>query len=365
VGQDAASPSMDWARKYTRNLEGFKLKNCQSIDAVRVENTSVKHIRDWFKAAEETLKPQTVRKELTFNMDETMVDDSKNGVKVIVPSNALPLRIDQHDSDGFHITLVFCVGADGKSMKCSLILPLAEFPLNLEAFADKFHWAGQSSGWITEEIFYSWVTEAFIPHVNRRRVELKAENERAILFIDSHESRRSPRALEALKAANIDTYTFSSHSTHVAQPLDLGINRSFKTKLRAARSEGPSNTVAERRIRLLKKCARACHEALYDETIIKAWEKSGLSPWNVETTLKSEYVIEEVPPEIAKAGMKRKRSKISLTERLLTDQNLINELKNKKEEKEKPKRPRGRPPKKLAKMNELEESWDSSQSDSD
>lgn len=276
-----------------------------------------------------------------------MVDDNKRTLKVIVPKDSLPLKIGQHDSEGFHITLVFCVAADGEAMKPALILPLVEFPLSLEEVVKKFHWAGQSAGWMTEDIFKSWVIEAFIPHVERRRTELKAERERAILFIDSHESRRSPEALEALRQANIDVYTFLSHSTHVVQPLDCGVNRAFKTKLRAAKSDRSAASLGERRLNLLRKCAKACHEALYDETILKAWAQSGLYPWNVESTLKSPYVIDQVPPDLAK---KRKRSNIKLSERLLTDENLIKELKERKVEADKPKRPRGRPPKKQAKL---------------
>ena len=274
-----------------------------------------------------------------------MVDASRRSVKVIVPRDSIPLKINNNESEGFHITLVLCVAADGGSMKPSIILPMKQFPLELEEIVKKFHWAGQSNGWMTESIFKSWVTEAFISHVNRRRLELNCPNERAILFVDSHESRRCPEALEALKNENIDLYTFPSHTSQIVQPLDCGVNRSFKTKLRTAKSEGPTKTSPERRLHLLKKCARACHEALYDETIQKAWARSGLYPWSSEKALASPYVINEVSPDLVKVGLKRKRSQISLTEKLLTDDTIIRQLQDQKIAQQKPKRPRGRPPK--------------------
>lgn len=345
MGVDARSPSLSWARRYSRNLEGFMVKNSQPIEASRVVNSSKEHVSSWFKSAEALLNPSTCRPEFMFNMDETMVDASKRSTKVIVPRESLPLKLDCRENEGFHITLVLCVAADGTAMKPSIILPLKQFPLELEEIVGKFYWAGQSNGWINGAIFKSWVIDAFIPYVNRRRMELNSPNERAILFVDSHESRRCPDALEALMDANVSLYTFPSHTSHFLQPLDCGINRAFKTKLRSLKSEGPTNTLPQRRLQLLKKCARACHEALYDETIKKAWAISGLYPWDAEQVLTSPYVVDELPPELTNVGKKRKRSNISISGSLLTEEIFINQLRDQALAQQKPKRPRGRPPK--------------------
>ncbi len=306
----------------------------------------MERIEDWFKNADEIVSPSKRRSELTFNMDETMLDSTARKIRVIVPKDSVPVRVDSNESEGMHITLVFCIAADGEHMMPSIILPLKQFPLSLAELAHKFHWAGQSAGWMTAEIFKNWAIKAFIPHVNARRVAINCPNERALLFLDSHESRRSPEALQALQDANIDVYTFLSHASHIQQPLDRGVNRSFKMKISASKSTALHTTVDLRRLQLIKLAARASYDAMYPDTILQAWAVAGLQPWNLETMLASPYVTTKLPPEIAQKSRKRKRSAITLSEKLITSDEVINSLKVKEKKAEEPKKPRGRPKKK-------------------
>jgi hypothetical protein len=327
-------------------LEDFQVKPSQQISTQRVINSSVERIEDWFKKADEIVSPSKRRPELTFNMDETMLDSTARKIRVIVPKDSVPVRVDSNESEGMHITLVFCIAADGEHMKPSIILPLKQFPLSLAELAHKFHWAGQSAGWMTAEIFKNWAIQGFIPHVNARRVAINCPNERALLFLDSHESRRSPEALQALQDANIDVYTFLSHSSHIQQPLDRGVNRSFKMKISASKSTALHTTVDQRRLQLIKLAARASYDAMYPDTILQAWAIAGMHPWNLEKMLESPHVTTKLPPEIAQKTQKRKRSAITLSEKLITSDEVINSLKVKDERAEEPRKPRGRPRKK-------------------
>ena len=188
----------------------------------------------------------------------------------------------------------------------------------------------------------------FIPHVNWRRTELDCPNERARLFLDGHSSRRAPEALQALQDANIDVYTFPSHTSHIIQPLDCGVHRSFKAKLRRARGILQNTTVDQRRFQLIRLAKKASHEAMYDETIRDAWAASGIHPWNLTRMLAGPYITPTLPPELTQPKPIRKRSGISLNEKLLTGKEIISELKRKREVAAAPKKPRGRPRKKRA-----------------
>jgi hypothetical protein len=348
MGPDHAAPSFSWARQFSRSLDEFKVANSQPISAQRVINSSVEHIDDWFKKADEVVRPGKRRPELFFNMDETMLDSTARKIRVIVPKESLPIRLNSSESEGMHITLVFCIAADGEHMKPSLVLPLKQFPISLAEVADKFHWAGQSAGWMTAEIFKNWAINAFIPHVNARRVAINCPNEAALLIVDSHESRRSPDALQALKDANIDVFTFPSHTSHILQPLDCGVNRAFKMKIRASRSMALHTTVDQRRLQLIKIAARSSYDAMYPDTILQAWAAAGIHPWNVETMKGSPYALTNLPPEIAQKTLKRKRTAITLSEKLITSDEVINSLKMKDKSRDEPKKPRGRPRKKPA-----------------
>lgn len=327
-------------------MDEFKVVNSQPISAQRIINSSSDRIEEWFEKARVEAKPHEVRPELLFNMDETMLDSTPKKIRVIVPRDSLPLRLNSNESEGLHITLVFCIAADGEHLKPSLVLPLKEFPTSLTEFANKFHWAGQSAGWMTAEIFKHWVINAFIPHVEARRIALNCPNERALLFVDSHESRRCVEALRALQEANINVFTFPSHTSHILQPLDTGVNRSFKMKISATKSIALHTTVDLRRFHLVKLAARAAYDAMYPGTIQQAWATAGIYPWSLERMNASPYVTPNLPPEVIQKTLKRKRSSITLSEKLITSEEVISALEKQKEEKQEPKKPRGRPKKK-------------------
>ena len=332
----------------SHSLNEFKVVNSQPISTKRIENSSFERIEEWFKKATAKVRPLEIHPALFWNMDETMLDSTARKVKVLSPRNSKPLRIKSNESEGQHITLIFCVAADGGHLTPSIILPLKEFPPNLLAFSQKFFWAGQSSGWMTSEIFKHWAINSFIPHVNARRMAINRPEERALLMLDSHGSRRNVEALRALQAAKIDVFTFPSHTSHILQPLDCGINRSFKMKLRANQDLAQYSTVEDRRFALVKKAAKAVYDAMYPDSVQEAWAQAGIFPWSLERMKTSRYVIPTLPPEIVGQSRKRKRSSISISEKLLTSDEVILELERHNEKKEAPKRPRGRPKKKAA-----------------
>lgn len=319
------------------------MKKSQPLKVEKVQNATPERLEEWAEKALREANPTSVKPQFLFNMDETMLDSTSRKVSVVVPKDVIPIRLNSNESEGLHITLVFCIAADGTSIKPCIILPVKEFPLGLEDSLDYFHFMGHGSGWMTASLFELWVTKHFIPSVQKKRVELNLPNERALLFVDAHESRRCAPALQALTDANIDVFTFPSHTSHILQPLDCGVNRSFKMKLRSSKSLVLHRTVGDRRKALIELASKCAYEALYKGTVQKAWAESGLYPWSLTQMSSSPYVVRgelNLPPK------KRKRSGIKLNETLLIQEEFIAMLRAESQKVQAPKRPRGRPRKK-------------------
>ena len=167
-------------------------------------------------------------------MDETWISQLKKKIKVLVPREwkTAPSIID--DQATMHITMIFCASADGVSVHPTAILPkLKSFPQDLGEFRNDFVWSASESGWITEPIFREWASRIFLSHVITKRIFWKAPpSEPALLFLDSHSTRNSPEALELLRSHNVFTVTIPAHTSHIIQPMDRGVNLSFKEALR-------------------------------------------------------------------------------------------------------------------------------------
>src|SRR3990167_4984526 len=98
--------------------------------------------------------------------------------------------------------------------------------------AKSFHFAGLAKGWITDDIFKSYIRKIFIPAIEERRKDLKeGDNARALLLVDSHGSRNQESVIQLLREHKIDMLTMPPHSSHLLQPLDRLILSLFKSKL--------------------------------------------------------------------------------------------------------------------------------------
>jgi hypothetical protein len=97
-------------------------------------------------------------------------------------------------------------------------------------------------GWITAEIWGKWIQDVFIPHVEAVRKEIAKEdgknNPKSLLYLDSHASRLNVAALKTLEDYNITAVTIPSHTSHIMQPLDCGVNNKLKRTLRSLSNQG-------------------------------------------------------------------------------------------------------------------------------
>lgn len=221
-----------------------------------------------------------------FNMDETWISARGRKVRVIVPSEWATAPSLEDNEHTLHITLIFCVSADGAHAAPTAILPKVKYlPGDAKQFLGWFSMSSSDSGWINTEIFDDWVKQVFIPHIEAKRIFLKAPNQPALLYLDGHSSRNNSTTQNLLKSKNVYVVTIPPHTSHVLQPLDRGVNRAFKQHLRKyMRPPSKTGTVSER-IMLLGASVRACHHAFDPTTIQGGFKEAGLVPWDPDHIL--------------------------------------------------------------------------------
>ena len=80
---------------------------------------------------------------------------------------------------------------------------------------------------ITSDVFFQWLTDIFIPHVEATRETLRRRlgtfNERAVLILDGCSCHTNERFQQFLESKNITMMFLVPHSSHITQPLDLGV----------------------------------------------------------------------------------------------------------------------------------------------
>ena len=200
------------------------------------------------------------------------------------------LRSIMQDGNREWITLLACICADGSTLEPSLIYQSASGSIQdswLQAFDPEDHrayFAASPSGWTNNDIGLAWLKQVF-----DRSTKAKARSSYRLLILDGHGSHLTMDFIEYCNQNKILLAIYPPHSTHTLQPLDVVMFKPLSTAY--------SNQVAafmERCQGLTSMSKRdfyplfiAAWEASFKEaTILKAFEATGLSPFNSEVILK-------------------------------------------------------------------------------
>ena len=236
---------------------------------------------------------------LIFNMDETAIEALSGRFRVIVPKDCRTVIRKDLPHFNHHMTLVMCVSADGEAMRRpTVILPLEHLPEIEDSTIQRYNWSGSSTGWITKEIWSEWIANHFIPWVEERRRSLPASVtfRKAVLYMDSHVSRLDEAAHDALEVHDIMAITIPSHSSHILQPLDCGVNNKLKSSLKRKAFTGRirmDGGVGEYRASVLKATISALYSANNPDVITEAFKTTGICPWNPRVVLDRPNILED------------------------------------------------------------------------
>ncbi|XP_057310641.1 uncharacterized protein LOC130648605 [Hydractinia symbiolongicarpus] len=138
---------------------------------------------------------------------------------------ANPVVINRH-----FLTLGNLLKSENLTDKPGTIFNVDESGMNLELNLDGNYSAsgptdavyGKSdNGYMDEDLFFKWFTRLFVPktkHLGKR-----------ILIIDGHGSHINLNLIDAAMENQVILYCLPPHTTHVLQPLDVGLYGPLKT----------------------------------------------------------------------------------------------------------------------------------------
>ena len=157
-----------------------------------------------------------------YNTDETGVSIVHRPGRVIAQVGRRTVYSISSAERGKLHTVLACVSASGHVLPPLMIYPRKRavpdackngaLPNTLFRTSD--------NGWINSDIFLDWL-KFFVSNIPPTRPVL--------LIQDGHATHISINAIEFAKANNIHMLCLPSHTTHILQPLDVGVFKSFKT----------------------------------------------------------------------------------------------------------------------------------------
>jgi hypothetical protein len=276
-------PGKNWPRAFEKRHPELKARKVRAIDWKRHENNIHGKLVEWFGVIGEVLQEPAILAENVYNMDETGVMLSKLGsVKVFVGKD------DLRDYRGTGVkrtmvTAIECISADGRSLQPLIIWPASTHRSNWTMYPTPgWHYAHSENGYNDSKISLEWVKRVFDPQTREH-----AHGKPRVLICDGFGTHETLEMLEFCLGNNIILCRIPSHTSHKAQPCDVGPFGPLKTAYRdevEQLNQGGVDAVGKEHFTSLYKPAR--EKALTRRNIMAGWSATGLYPFNPERVLR-------------------------------------------------------------------------------
>ncbi|XP_066285774.1 uncharacterized protein [Branchiostoma lanceolatum] len=396
------TPGKRWWSGFRLRHPQISLRSPDRLDRARAAMSNPNTFSNHFAKLDELLTKHSLHQRpfLVYNADETGMELDARRSRVVVPTaskRAPAIRSGGRD----HVTVMACVSAAGAVLPPMVIydknLPSGRFS---EGGPPGAVYAHSASGFINRELFQDWFFKIFVPHCHQSRPIL--------LLLDQHTDHLSLNVLEAALAQDIIIYGLPPHTSQCTQPLDATVFSSLKAKWSKTLE---ALQVASHSFQVKKSNFARIYSSVQDDSFtadnIKAsFAKTGVLPFNPKAldkvwmnmtsstgseagpstsseagpststvstsqaphqpvctscgnTFDNPVVNSLVPPHLRSilrtvTSVAKQTRRKKLVARVLTHEDVINDLK-KKEEEEKQKKAKGEERKKKAEMKKAEE----------
>ena len=218
-------PTDKWMRAFLKRHPDISLRKPHPLERERL-SLSREQISHYFKLLSDTLDQLDIKDDPTriFNLDETGFSGKEFGREKVLVAKGTKHPYQPNVSISGHVTLQVAISASGK-----IVSPLVIFSKNLprreyaSGIPDDWSFCTTESGYINSDIFTSWFRDCFIPNAGKSRPIL--------VLMDNHSSHLNKEVIDVARASNVELLCLPSHSTHLLQPLDIGVYHLLKQNI--------------------------------------------------------------------------------------------------------------------------------------
>ena len=268
--------SHGWWSAFVRRQGNLSLRRGDSTAQVRFSAINEATIAQYFSLLKDVLDTNNLlgNPQQIYNVDESGIPLNFKTPNVVARKGAKKVRY-RHAGKKGQITIVGCVNAAGQA-----IPPLVVFDakkLNHTWTSGEFpgtQYGLSDSGWMTTGLFESWLNEHFLRHAVSSRPLL--------LLLDGHSTHYQPEVIRLARENEVIMLCLPQHSTHEAQPLDVGVFGPLKAHWTNVCHEyfqsNPGKVLSKFNFNSL--FARAWMKCIQPENIINGFKKCGVYPFN-------------------------------------------------------------------------------------
>ncbi|XP_060606285.1 uncharacterized protein LOC132758607 [Ruditapes philippinarum] len=227
------SLSDNWFYGFTKRWPDLKTVKAQKLSIARAKSASRETLNKYYEELETVLISNNIKDKPNkiFNIDETGVNTEHSPPKVICKKDTTAQNITSARSST--ITLIAAGNAFGQSIPPYYVFPGQRWNEDfLKGSCPGSAGEMSKTGWSNSDVFLNYLTKHFISYAATTDSDTPT-----LLLYDGHRSHISLTLAEWAKEHNIILFVLPPHSSHLTQPLDVGIFGPFKKNVQPQMSE--------------------------------------------------------------------------------------------------------------------------------
>ena len=166
-----------------------------------------------------------------LNMDQTPIPFTYNAKKTLEVVGRRTVHVRKSTNDTKRATFAMTVTASGKVLKPLLVFKGApngrivknEFP----GYTRDVIYACQDNAWMDERVMLMWISKVLEPYI-----AMAPEGIVPILFLDSYRCHMMASVVTIIQDLGVEVEHIPGGCTPLCQPVDIGVNKPFKDRIR-------------------------------------------------------------------------------------------------------------------------------------
>jgi len=291
----------DWVVRFLSRHPVLESARRKCIEAARIKDVSVERLVKWFEDLRRVIEEHNIEPKNIYNMDESgfAIGDVEASQRII--NVTIRQRFQAKPGRQEWVTAIECICADGSFLPPFVIFKgenLSQQWIPADTHKD-WRFACNTKGWTSNEHGGRWLREVFEPWTRE-----KANGNPRLLICDGHDSHITSLWVSHCMRNNIIFMVLPPHSSHLTQPLDVGVFGPLKTHMASA-IEPTISTEIHRLLKAewLAAYAEAHNNAFSARNIRSGFCGTGILPFNpskvinrVEIPLHDEVVVRGSTP---------------------------------------------------------------------
>ena len=271
-----------WTRFYKRNRSKIFMRRRRPLAAARKDAFDVEDLKDFYQKLKKAIDTHGIQEADMWNMDETGFRIGVGKSKMVISFDKKKRNYMADPDNRDYCTAVETISASGTAIPPLIILKATNILLkwsqnNLDGACQL---GASESGYSNDDLALDWL-QHFIDSTRKTRV-----GRYILLIVDGFGSHMTLQFFRLATASNIILFKLPAHSTHITQPLDVGVFQPYKAAHgnaieKAVRTGDPKFN----RLTFLAALEEIRTFVFIKGTIRNAWRRCGINPFNPEIVL--------------------------------------------------------------------------------